>query len=299
MLKFAFMKAFISLFIIAFSVLASYAQGIPQKIYETEKAFEKMVADKGINAAFIEYLSPDGVMFFPQAANGREVWKSRPASPASLTWNPIWIDVSANGAMAYSIGNSVYRPKGMDDTNAFYGHYISVWARQMNGEYRASLDTGINHPKPLITPAEWKSPVRSDEKNITGSFAGDTSAGFFETAEKVSLVKAYKSYLADDAFLMRDGKEPFRGKKAALDFIGTEKLKIKFARRKSFVEAADLAYVHNTYSVIDKAGKETEKGNFVQVWKLNKSKWRIVADVLIPIPTAPIDLKRDQVSLSC
>lgn len=275
-----------TILILIFAVICNpiFAQSDAQKIYDTEKAFEKMVAEKGINAAFIEYLSPVGVMFFPEAANGREVWKTRPASPAALTWNPIWIDVSANGALAYSIGNSVYRPKGKDDANAFFGHYISVWARQPNGEYRASLDAGINHPKPSTTPIDWKSPLKSDQKNATGSYAGDTSVGFFETAEKVSLAKAYKLYLADDAILMREGKEPFRGKKAAIDFIGSQKLRIKFAKRKSFVETADLAYVYNTYSVFDKAGKEIEKGNFVQVWKLGKDKWQIVADVLLPIP---------------
>ena len=278
------MKILLAFCMVALCVLCSAGQDLNKKIYETEKAREKMVAEKGINAAFIEYLSPVGVIFSPEAVNGREAWKSRPASPAASTWNPIWIDVSANGALAYSIGNSVYQPKGKDDPNAFFGHYISVWARQPNGEYRAALDAGINHPKPLTTPTDWKSPLKSDQKNTTGSYAGDTSVGFFETAEKVSLAKAYKLYLADDAIVMREGKEPIRGKKAAINFAGSGKLRVKFAKRKSFVETADLAYVHNTYSVIDKVGKEIEKGNFVQVWKLNKDKWQIVADVFVPIP---------------
>src|SRR5688572_15123467 len=87
------------LFILLMIATPLAAQGPAQKIYETERAFEKMVAERGIRDAFIEFLAPDGVMFFPEAANGREKWRSRAASPAALTWNPILIDVSSNGVL--------------------------------------------------------------------------------------------------------------------------------------------------------------------------------------------------------
>src|SRR5688572_16599963 len=96
------------------SVLA-FSQDNAQKIYDTERAFEKAVAEKGINAGFIEFLSPLGVIFRPEPVNAREWWSSRPASPASLTWNPIKVEVSANGALGYSIGNSIYKPEGKSD----------------------------------------------------------------------------------------------------------------------------------------------------------------------------------------
>lgn len=287
MLEFLSMKALISFLILAFCTFPTYAQSNSQKIYETERAFEKMVAEKGINQGFIKFLAPDGVMFFPEASNGREVWKSRPASPAALTWNPIWIDVSSNGALAYSIGNSVYRAKGRDDPTAYFGHYLSVWVRQPNGEYRAVLDTGINHEKPTATPTEWKSPADSGkEKNEKGLSAADSATSFFEVADRQGSARAYKMFLADNAFVMRQEKLPFIGKKAALEAVTEGKPRIKFAKRKSFIEAADLAYVHNIYSITDKAGTEIEKGNFVQVWKLRGDKWQIVVDVFVPIPTA-------------
>lgn len=279
------MKFVLALCAVSICTTICFGQNSGVKVYETERTFEKMVAEKGINAGFIEFLAPDGVMFFPEAANGRETWKSRPASPAALTWNPVWIDVSSNGALAYSIGNSVYRAKGKDDPAAFYGHYISIWSRQPDGEYRAVLDTGINHEKPVAAITEWKSPADSGkDKNEKGISAADSSVGFFEMAGSQGSEKAYKVYLADDAYLLRDGNQPFVGKKAALEFLKRGKSKITFAKRKSFIEAADLAHVYNTYSMTDKAGKEIERGNFVQVWKLRGEKWLIVADVFVPIP---------------
>jgi len=38
--------------------------------------------------------------------------------------------------------------------------------------------------------------------------------------------------------------------------------------------------------MLDKTGAVTEKGNFVQVWKLRGGKWLIAADILAPLPKA-------------
>jgi len=253
-----------------------------QKIFATEKAFEKMVSEKGINAGFVEFMAPDGVIFTPDAVNGREAWKNRPASPALLTWNPIWIEVSSNGALAYSIGNGLYRANGRDDANPSYSHYLSIWSRQPNGEYRAVMDTGIVHDKPASLPTEWKSPVATGNTKLQNS-AADHSLYFYLSVEKDGAVKAYKTYLADDAFLMRNGSLPFVGKKAAVEFLESTKPMIKFAKRKTFIEAGDIAWVQNLYAMTDKSGAEIERGNFIQVWKLRDGKWLIAADVLAPI----------------
>jgi len=277
------MKFVLAVLVCALCTAIGSSQSPAQKIYETERAFEKAVADKGINAGFIEYLAPDGVIFNPEVMNGREAWKKRPPSPASLTWNPVWIEVSSNGALAYSIGNGVYRAKGANDPNLSYSDYLTVWSRQPNGEYRAVMDTGITHEKPGSTPTDWKSPTITGGNETLKNSAGDHAVYFYSTVDKEGAVKAYKAYLADDAFLMRDGVLPFVGKKAAMDYLESTKPTIKFAKRKSFIEAGDLAWVYNLYSITDKSGAEVERGNFIQVWKLRDGKWQIAADVLAPI----------------
>ena len=263
-----------------------FAQGPAQKIYETERAFEKTVAEKGMRAGFLEYMAPVSVMFVPEAANAIETWKARPATPAALTWNPILIDVSSNELLAYSVGNSIFKPKGKDDTTEYHGHYLSVWSRQPDGSYRAVLDTGINHEKPATIPTTWKSPTAvPGTGKERKTFAADASLRFYEMVESVGAAKAYKAFLADDAILMRDGKQPFFGKKSALDHLEDQQHPVKFAKRKSFLESADLAYVYNLYAKVDKADKEVERGNFVQVWKRIGGRWMIVLDAFIPIAT--------------
>jgi len=261
------------------------AQDNAQKIYDTERAFEKMVAEKGIKPGFIEFLSPLGVIFRPGPVNGRESWSSRPESPAALTWNPIKIEASSNGALGYSIGNSIFRPKGKDDTNQFYGHYISVWTRQPNGEYRAALDTGIGHEKPSKSEPDWKAgEATKSEANENRLFAGDSSISFYRLAENRGLKEAYKRNAADDIYLLREGHLPFVGRDAAIDFLDSQKSSIKFVKRRSFIEAGDLAYVYSTYTMLDKNGVEKEKGNFIQVWKLRSGRWQIAADLFLPLP---------------
>jgi ketosteroid isomerase-like protein len=277
------MKLVVCTVLLAFCVFSAIGQSSAAlKIYETERAFEKAVADKGINAGFIEFLTSDGLLFNPDIQNGREAWQKRPKSPASLTWNPMWIEVSSNGALAYSIGNGIYRPKGKDDTTEYHSHYLSIWRREPNGRYRAVLDVGINHEKPPVTVTEWKSPAATGNEKLQNS-AGDHSVPFYSAVESAGAAKAYKTYLADDAFVMRDGRLPLIGKKAAIEYFDAEKPLIRFAKRKTFSEAGDLAWVTSGYSINDKAGVEIERGNFIQVWKLRNGRWLIAADVLASV----------------
>jgi len=116
------MKPLLTVLIVALFAGVAIGQSPAAKIFETEKAFEKMAAEKGVNAAFIEFMAPMGVMFVPEQQNAHEFWKSIPQSTSYLTWNPIWIDVASNGMLGYSVGNSIRRPKGKDDPNEVYGH---------------------------------------------------------------------------------------------------------------------------------------------------------------------------------
>lgn len=261
------------------------AQNDLQKIYETEKAFERAAAERGINQSFIEFSAPDGICFMPgYPVNCRKYFKASKASTAALFWNPNFVDVSSNGAIGYTTGNSIYRPQGKDDPNAYYGEYMTVWQRQPDGKYLAVVDLGISHEKPSAIETKWSAPASSGkELNEQKSSAADVAAGFFEMAQTQGLHKAYKTFLADDARLFRAGKFPLIGKKAALAEVKKEKSTISFTKRSVFSGAADLAYTTNSYTLTDKNGREAEKGNFVQIWKLRNGRWQIVLDMFVPV----------------
>ncbi|MET0753752.1 MAG: nuclear transport factor 2 family protein, partial [Pyrinomonadaceae bacterium] len=130
---------------------------------------------------------------------------------------------------------------------------------------------------------EWKSPVDTGkELNEKNSSAGDSANAFFEAA-KVQMYKAYKTYAANDIRVLREGKMPILGKDAFLSDLKKNKMSVVFAKRSVFFGAADLAYITNAYT-LTRADKTTEKGNFVQIWKLRDGKWQIVLDIFNPVP---------------
>lgn len=280
------MNKFFYILVIAFCFINTFAQGTNglQKMVETEIAFARTATEKDTKTAFLEFLADDGITFNPMPGNGKEAWGARPISVSNLAWSPEFADISTNGVVGYTTGPWEFRPNGKNDAPTGFGHFVTLWQRQLNGNYKFILDIGISHEKVNLTE-KWTSPADSgkelNEKKIS---AADSSTYFFEMAEKIGILKAYKSYVADDIRLFREGKTPFVGKKAALDILKKDKSKIKFARRSMFFSAGDLAYISNGYALLDNAGKEIDKGNFLQIWKFRKDKWMIVLDLFRPIP---------------
>ena len=254
-----------------------------EKLAMTEKLFAETVETKGIKAAFIEFLSEDGVLFNPTQINGRELWHSRAESPASLVWHPTFVDVSSNGALGYTTGPGEFRPKGKSDPNVFYSEYATVWRRQPDGSYKAALDIGISHDKPINIDTNWTSPKNSEAVTDENKpIAANAMSAFFDTATTKGLEKAYKIFAAEDARFLREEKFPINGKSNALTEI-KNKGKITFGKQMSLQSAGDLGYAVTTYEMKN-GGNITEKGNVVQIWKIIGGKWQIVLDVFARIP---------------
>ncbi len=279
------MKNIIFTLVIVFIAANVYGQKSVdlQKIYDSEKAFERVAAEKGLNQSFVEFSAPDGICFFPGfPVNCREYFRAQPASSAAIFWNPTFVDVSSNGALGYTTGNSVFRPKGKDDADAFYGQYLCIWQRQPDGSYKAVLDTGISHAKPERLETDWKSPADAGkELNAQKSSAADNVNSFFETATRGGLSRAYKIHAAEDVRALRENQFPITGKKNLIEAAKKVEARIAFAKRSVFFGAADMAYITNSYTLTKKDGT-IEKGNFVQVWKLRGGKWLLVMDVFVP-----------------
>lgn len=266
----------------AANVLAQRAENL-EKIVAAEKSFAEAVETKGIKTAFIEFLADDGVMFNPNQINGRELWRSRPESPALLSWYPVFVDVSSNGALGYTTGPGEFRPKGKSDTIVYYSEYATVWRRQPDGSYKAALDVGISHGKPANADTNWTSPknvekVADENKPI----AANAMSAFFDTATTRGLSRAYKTFAAEDVRFLREGKFPITGKTNALAEI-TNKSKITFGKQMTLQSAGDLGYAVTTYEMKN-GDKITEKGNVVQIWKLLGGRWQVVLDVFAQIP---------------
>ncbi len=257
-----------------------------QTLVETEKAFAKAAELKGTKAAFLEFLADDGIVFQPTETNGKLYWQNRPESSSWLEWSPAWADISSDGNIGYTTGGWSFHPKGKTDAAVAFGEYFTIWKKQPDGKFKAVLDLGVSHEKPLKPATNWTSPT-------------DAGSGTLKSANKVSLdyltdifskellSQGYFNHFADDVVILREGFEPFYGKTNA--FLALEKMNNDFPKKSFLNFNADMSpvfgnmmYSKGTYQLTHK-DKTVSRWNFAQVWKNRNGKWQLVADVFTPV----------------
>ncbi len=140
--------ALVTLLMIAGCRKSANVDHLKKELLETDRSFSKMSFEKGMNQAFLEYISEDGVLLRPNRMPviGREKITelfSRPDTTFSLTWEPMYSDVSRSGDMGYTYGLykvEMYSPDGDPITSE--GTYVSVWKKNEDGKWKFVLDAG-------------------------------------------------------------------------------------------------------------------------------------------------------------
>jgi len=265
-------------------VVSTSAQTDLDKMVETERAFAKMASEHGTRAAFLEYMAPDAVVFDPDKTSAKTVWTTREDNGALLSWAPNYADISSNGVLGYTTGNWEYRPKGKGDDPSTFGDFFTIWLRQPSGEYRWVLDFGVGHAQPDKFSIDLvRTPLPTPAGKPTS--AAEAANGFFNLTATQGLKKAYEQFAADDVRFLRLSEYPGTGRKALATEAGKIKAPFAFAKRSVFFESADLAYATNTYRTANEKGAEV-RGNAVQVWKFRDGRWKIVFDIMRPVPAS-------------
>ncbi len=260
----------LTIFLIASAAFSQNMSDL-EKLVETEKNFAQTAREKSVKAAFLEYLHDDGLIFQPDAKNGKEVWKARPESPALLAWHPVWADISNDGRVGYTTGDWSFHPAGKDGEPSAFGQYITIWEKQTDGKFKAVLDIGISHEKPASVEKEWKSPKRFNSGK--------------KKKEPNLMAENFEKHLAEDVRVYRNERFPFIGKTSGLEEIKKERTNIKTNKvlKEKCKSSGDFSFCYGEIE-ITKKDDSTEKGNSLQIWKLREGKWRMVLDLYTPIP---------------
>lgn len=276
------MKLLAALFLILYSTNIFAQKSVEiEKLIENERNFAKTAETKNTKQAFLDFLSDDSLMFTPDKVDGKTYWNARSVTSSSLVWYPVFADVSSNGALGYTTGHAELRPEGKTGAKIFYSDFATIWRRQTDGSWKATLDVGISHDKLPSEDMKWSSPKDAETIGENKSPAANSVNNFFDTATTKGLSKAYKTYAADYVRFLREGKLPIIGKNNALAEVGKDK--VTFGKNMTLQSAGDLGYVVTSYE-LKNGDKITEKGNIIQFWKLIGGKWQIVLDVVVPIP---------------
>ena len=259
-------------------------------LVEMERAFAKSAATKGTRDAFLEFLGDDGIIFQPGPVNGKKFWGERQPRKGLLSWEPVFADVSRAGDLGYTTGPWEFRPNGPEDQPVAFGQYFTIWKKQRDGTWKVALDRGVTSEKSFARPA-LTFPEDDEHANITSPI--DLAAiratlmkleEEFSSKSAIFARTAYDEYLADDARLLRENKEPAVGKAAAAVLMPEAGRALTWkASAADISSSGDLGYTYGTFELWSR-GVTLQRGSYVRVWKKLKGKWKVVADVMSPDP---------------
>ena len=139
---------FIIISIMNFSCSAKKDKTDASVLITTDSLFSAMSVKDGQFRAFLRYIDEKGVILrdnsYPES--GREALRKRYEGKSdttfTLSWEPVFADISASGELGYTYGLWTYKEKRSGQTER--GTYITVWKKQADGSWKFVLDTGTN-----------------------------------------------------------------------------------------------------------------------------------------------------------
>lgn len=257
-----------------------------------ERAFAKMSVDKGMNDAFRAFIADDAVLFRPGPVPGRQWLGDRPNPPITLDWRPVHADIARSGDLGWTTGPfEISRPGSAEKT---HGHYMTIWRKQPDGKFRFVIDIGIGTPTAApaggepgpLKPEKKKAAPAADPKAAEASLL-EADRTLAKNGAAQGIASAFSPVLAEDARLMRNGRQPTAGRQAVQKALADERGLFTWEPIAAHVSAAgDLGYVYGTYQRVE--GEATEKGHYVRIWdRAPDGPWKLALDIINPLPPAP------------
>ena len=115
------------------------------EMMDADRAFSKMCEEKGMKAAFIEYLDSNGVLLRPNhlpiaGADAVDFLIQQNDADFTMSWEPKNGVIARSGELGYTYGIYALRPSARD--TILYGTYVSIWKKEKNGSWKYVLDSG-------------------------------------------------------------------------------------------------------------------------------------------------------------
>jgi ketosteroid isomerase-like protein len=255
------------------------------QIVEAERAFARAAQSEGVNAAFLHYSAPDGLVFQPGPKPAREALAAHPIPPVPLSWWPVYAGIAASGDLGFTTGPFV---AGSGERKG-HGWYFTVWRRQADGSWRWVIDHGP--PTREAAPYGPDSAVAvlppGRRSGRSKAFAGVKAAeAELAAALAADARAALPRFLAADGRLMRVGPQPAVGAAAWAELLAAGPERIETAPLGGAASAAgDLAFTYG--SARWRKGDRAVSGHYVRIWQHRLDGWKLVVDNMIASPPPP------------
>jgi len=276
--------------VVILSCIASLAQAQKpdlahvDKVIKAEDNFDKLVARKGIKAAFLEVADVEGIVFKPQPVKIVDFYTNIDKQPGTLSSTPKFARISANGDLAFTAGPYVYQ-NGKTDDDKVYGDYVSIWRTDENNNFKLLMNLGIQHPEPEQEPIlDLQEPdssklVAPSKDPFNGKSVILATDKIFNHSLSISTLASYKEFLSPEGRYYFPGFEAIIGKDKVMKFVDNEAISITAETLDAGRSTSnDLAYSYGTARITK--GQVVSNYNYVRIWEIDKDhKWDILLEV--------------------
>ncbi len=254
---------------------------------EAERNFARASVMLGRNAAFIENLAENSIVFTDRwITNGKEFSKNRQAAPIVLKWEPEFIDISGSRDFGISTGPwevQEYRPYTAPVST---GYYLSVWEKQED-TWKVILDDGTSTPSIKNYNHKFSFPEGADKKSYYSEKKDQRYADELAGREKQMLemwnenhiAPIYESFMASGAVMIRNKHYPESNRDSIKLWISQRGNTFSWitAGAKT-ASSGDLGF---TYGLIVRSEMEKESvGHYVRIWKKQGETWKITIELI-------------------
>lgn len=273
---------------LALSILAAavHAEGAVDDVLSADRLFAARSAEAGAQAAFLEVLAPDAVLFRPTAVEAIDWLRTHEEATGQLDWSPAVGRVSCDGQVAVTLGSWSYRQDTLVDT----GYYLTVWRRAPEGGWQVVLDHGIDAPVGAMdgSSAAFAAGAREcapggDARDL--ATADDRLNG--QLREK-GMDASVRIALSPGGIVLRDGHLPAPPTAGWPRDDATWPMPIG-ARTRGVVAPAgsDLGYTYGELTARPKRkGPGEVRAVFVRVWSRDGRGWQLLADMTTSVPAS-------------
>ncbi len=272
-------------------VLSGQAQAPTlEPVWRAELAFARQADTQGIRPAFLAWLAEDARVFVPRMTSARVNYGPEPGDPGHLVWYPEAMGISASGDLAWSHGPWTYAPK-KGAPILVHGHFLSVWGRTAQGQWKVLADIGVPHAAPATASepfAVWEASPQKGANPAPVKAGGDLTqlrasearlAAVWSTQGGLALLPE----LAEGARVLRPRQPPL-----------VERATIQAALKAdpagpgwdpATVEVAASGDLGWTCGETGRDG-QGRSASFLRIWVFEAGTWKVRFDVRLPISPA-------------
>jgi len=241
--------------------------------------------------AFLEYLAENSLVLNPAPKAGRPIYQAAKHDNNKLEWYPVIGDVAPSGDLGFTTGPWVYTvaESGMH----FYGHFLTIWARDATCRWHVTFDGGVSHTAPAIIEAKLLPDRALFNKTelpppnlLVDDVAGHALKDFQGTAQQDGFAAALRTYGRDNDFIFfTDNQPPIAGAGPATRYLNAHPI-VGAWKEDGRGRSADAALTYSVGELTD----ENKHGTYayVQIWQYDSkvSNWGLRVLLINPLPKA-------------